>query len=96
MRTPRLTSKPKSHFNCFYCKLSTPRLDGNWVNWNEMQVHLCPKCDRLTKHNVERAPSNSDATHYRASDETTAGDRRAAWQEWPLCLARLSLGRHTT
>jgi|GEM_PF-3164540 len=39
---------PKNQFRCFHCREACASRDGDWVNWDQMQVHLCRKCDRLT------------------------------------------------
>lgn len=55
LATTQQTKHSKSHFKCFNCRLVTSRRDGDWVNWNEMQVHLCPPCVKATATYKERA-----------------------------------------
>ncbi len=62
MHTP--TKFSKKQFKCFHCRLIFAQVDGDWVNWAQMQVHLCNDCDVLTKKKPERsfaAPSFSSS-----------------------------------
>lgn len=52
--TPQKTKISKTTFNCYHCRLATPRREGNWFDWDGMQVHLCPTCDKLTEKRKER------------------------------------------
>jgi hypothetical protein len=50
------TTKPgKNQFKCFHCRLVFAQRDGDWFNWNSMQVHLCKACERLTQKRPERS-----------------------------------------
>lgn len=46
---------PKNHFRCFHCRLVFAQRDGDWFNWQTMQVHLCKPCEKETKTRPERA-----------------------------------------
>jgi hypothetical protein len=46
---------PKNKFKCFRCRLIFAQRDGDWVNWESMQVHLCKSCDSLTLKSPERS-----------------------------------------
>lgn len=49
------TAKPgKNQFKCFSCRLIFASRDGDWFDWDHMQVHLCHKCDRQTAAVPER------------------------------------------
>ncbi len=45
---------PKNQFKCFHCRELFTQRDGNWFDWNQMQVHLCHSCDKLTAEKFER------------------------------------------
>jgi hypothetical protein len=52
-------SKPgKNQFKCFHCRLIFANKDGDWFHWNDMQVHLCRSCDKLTEKKPERSKSS--------------------------------------
>ena len=55
MTEPKLPPVPKTHFRCFHCRNVHARRDGAWHDWQNMQVHLCPKCERATQGRPERA-----------------------------------------
>ncbi len=38
----------KNEFKCFHCREIRAKRDGDWVDWGNMQVHLCRTCDRDT------------------------------------------------
>jgi hypothetical protein len=44
----------KQEFKCFHCRLVFKRKDGDWFNWEHMQVHLCRGCEKKTKGQSER------------------------------------------
>jgi hypothetical protein len=45
----------RNQFKCFQCRLVFLQRDGEWFNWESMQVHLCKDCDKLTEERPERA-----------------------------------------
>jgi hypothetical protein len=50
------TLKPgKNQFKCFHCRLIFANKDGDWFHWEDMQVHLCKACDKLTEKKPERS-----------------------------------------
>lgn len=51
------TKLPRNQFRCFHCRLIFAQRDGDWFNWNSMQVHLCKGCNKLTEQRPERAES---------------------------------------
>lgn len=57
--TPTMTKLAKNQFKCFHCRLVFAQRDGDWFNWDSMQVHLCKRCDQLTEHKPERSESFS-------------------------------------
>lgn len=46
---------PKNQFRCFHCRLVFAQRDGDWFNWDSMQVHLCKPCDKKTENRPERS-----------------------------------------
>jgi hypothetical protein len=44
----------KNQFKCFVCRGIHPNKDGNWHDWEQMQVHLCRACDKSTQGNQAR------------------------------------------
>ncbi|MCM2322152.1 MAG: hypothetical protein NDJ90_02715 [Oligoflexia bacterium] len=38
----------KNQFKCFHCRQVFANKDGDWFDWDQMQVHLCKGCERLT------------------------------------------------
>lgn len=54
--TPTTTVKLlKNQFRCFQCRLTFAQRDGDWFVWDEMQVHLCRRCNKVTLDRPERA-----------------------------------------
>ncbi len=49
----------KNQFKCFHCRLIFAQRDGDWVNWDQMQVHLCRGCNLTTQSHPERSDSKS-------------------------------------
>jgi hypothetical protein len=49
------TKLAKNQFRCFHCRRVFAQRDGDWFNWEFMQVHLCKSCDTLTKKRPERS-----------------------------------------
>lgn len=54
---PVVTKLSKNQFKCFHCRSVFAQRDGNWFDWNDMQVHLCNKCDKITRKQDERPQS---------------------------------------
>lgn len=52
---PTSTKVSKNQFKCFHCRLIFAQRDGDWFNWNAMQVHLCQLCNKLTERRPERS-----------------------------------------
>lgn len=53
---PATLAKPaKNQFRCFHCRRLFAQRDGDWFDWDAMQVHLCRPCDHLTEKRPERA-----------------------------------------
>lgn len=52
---PTASKLAKNQFKCFHCRLVFAQRDGDWFNWETMQVHLCKACDKLTEKRPERA-----------------------------------------
>lgn len=51
-----VTSKlPKNQFKCFHCRLVFSKREGDWFDWDKMQVNLCKPCDKSTEERPERA-----------------------------------------
>jgi hypothetical protein len=50
-----LTKLPKNKFKCFQCRAIFPQQQGEWIDWDSMQVHLCHGCNKLTKLKPERS-----------------------------------------
>jgi hypothetical protein len=44
----------RNQFKCFQCRKIFATKDGEWRDWNEMQVHLCFGCDKQTLDKPER------------------------------------------
>ncbi len=44
----------KNQFKCFCCRLVFSQRDGDWFDWDQMQVHLCRSCDKLTEKKPQR------------------------------------------
>lgn len=38
----------KGTFKCFHCRGTFTSKDGDWYDWNQMQVHLCHSCEKAT------------------------------------------------
>lgn len=57
--SPTASKLARNQFKCFHCRLVFAQRDGDWFNWESMQVHLCKSCERLTEKRPERA-SNLD------------------------------------
>lgn len=56
----RAVSKlPKGQFKCFHCRLLFTQRDGDWVDWDSQQVHLCKGCDKKTVNDPNRSYSQS-------------------------------------
>lgn len=54
MKPTTTAAMSKSQFRCFHCRLVVSRREGNWFDWDTMQVHLCPACDKATRGFSER------------------------------------------
>ncbi len=51
-------AKPgRNQFKCFHCRQIFAQRDGDWFDWNHMQVHLCRSCDKATATSRERSYS---------------------------------------
>jgi hypothetical protein len=44
----------RNQFRCFHCRLIFAQRDGEWFDWNQMQVHLCRSCDKITEKEPQR------------------------------------------
>jgi hypothetical protein len=44
----------KNQFKCFHCRLIFSNKDGDWFDWDMMQVHLCRSCEKLTQDQPQR------------------------------------------
>jgi hypothetical protein len=44
----------RNQFRCFHCRLIFAQKDGDWFDWDQMQVHLCRTCDKLTENRPQR------------------------------------------
>lgn len=44
----------RNQFRCFHCRQVFAQRDGDWFDWESIQVHLCKSCDTLTKKRPER------------------------------------------
>ncbi len=44
----------RNQFKCFQCRLVFAQRDGDWFNWDSMQVHLCKSCEKQTEKRPER------------------------------------------
>lgn len=49
----------KNQFKCFQCRKVFASKNGDWFNWNTMQVHLCEPCQKVTKDKPERNHVNA-------------------------------------
>jgi hypothetical protein len=56
---PTASKLARNQFRCFQCRLAFAQRDGDWFNWESMQVHLCKSCDKLTKERPERSQQPS-------------------------------------
>jgi hypothetical protein len=45
----------KGQFKCYKCRKIYQARDGDWYNWESMEVHLCHKCEKETKGKDERS-----------------------------------------
>ncbi len=45
----------KGQFKCFHCRQIFAMKDGDWVDWDSMQVHLCRTCEKKTADEPQRA-----------------------------------------
>jgi hypothetical protein len=45
----------KGQFKCFVCRKIFQNKDGDWLTWNNMEVHLCRVCEKATKGKPERS-----------------------------------------
>ncbi len=52
---PRVSSIGKNQFKCFHCRHLFNKKDGQWMNWEQMQVMLCKDCDKVTAKAPERS-----------------------------------------
>ncbi len=52
---PTASKLARNQFKCFHCRLVFIQRDGDWFNWDSMQVHLCQTCEKLTEKRPERA-----------------------------------------
>lgn len=50
--SPRVPAR--NEFKCFHCRLIHPRRDGQWLRWDDIEVHLCVACERLTRNAPQR------------------------------------------
>ncbi len=50
----------KFRFKCFHCRNVFAQKDGDWIDWESMQVHLCRPCTKLTEHRPERNQATAD------------------------------------
>jgi len=49
----------KNQFKCFHCRNICADKEGDWFDWDSMQVHMCKKCDLETRKSKERSHKNS-------------------------------------
>jgi hypothetical protein len=49
-----MVKRSRNQFRCFQCRLVFQQRDGDWFNWDSMQVHLCRTCDKATEKRPER------------------------------------------
>lgn len=49
----------KNQFKCFHCRLIFSKKDGDWFDWDSMQVHLCRTCEKLTERHPKRSQRKS-------------------------------------
>jgi phage FluMu protein Com len=49
----------KNQFRCFHCRRVFAQRDGDWINWDSMQVHLCNSCNKLTAKRPERPQTSA-------------------------------------
>jgi len=59
MDTPNEPKALKGQFKCYSCRKIYPNRDGDWHNWEQMQVHLCRNCEKTTKENGQRKRGDS-------------------------------------
>lgn len=60
---PTQSSQPekklaKGTFKCFQCRKIFQTKDGDWFDWNQMQVHMCWSCDKATTKDSARPKKN--------------------------------------
>ena len=55
MELTPVKSAGKNQFKCFQCRAIFANRDGDWFDWDGMQVHLCRQCDKSTRASSERA-----------------------------------------
>ncbi|MBC7692719.1 MAG: hypothetical protein H7222_13235 [Methylotenera sp.] len=48
----------KNQFKCFVCRNIFANKDGDWFNWDQMQVHLCRTCEKSTQKDIPRSHSS--------------------------------------
>jgi hypothetical protein len=46
--------KKPGEFRCYRCRGSFTRIEGLWVKWDYIQVHLCITCEQATRASPER------------------------------------------
>ena len=49
----------KNQFKCYHCRLVFSTKDGDWFDWEQMQVHLCRSCAKLTEKKPQRGPEKA-------------------------------------
>jgi hypothetical protein len=52
--TQAQTKLAKNQFKCFECRMVFAQRDGDWYGWNQIEVHLCRDCSKLTEKRPER------------------------------------------
>jgi hypothetical protein len=45
----------KNQFKCYYCRHIFAMKEGDWFQWETMQVHLCRACEKVTEDKPERS-----------------------------------------
>ncbi len=57
MQVSEVKAAGKNQFKCYNCRLVFANKEGDWHNWDQMQVHLCRDCDKTTKKTPQRSHS---------------------------------------
>jgi len=55
MNAPVEKKLARGEFKCFHCRKVFPGKDGDWFDWDSMQVHLCKSCEKATAKAPQRA-----------------------------------------